>query len=1210
MNQDGWRFWIDRGGTFTDVVARSPDGGTQVRKLLSECPERYEDAALQAIRDCLQLAADQPIPAERVAQVRMGTTVATNALLERRGEPCLWVTTLGFGDALRIGYQARPELFALRIQLPCPLYDSVLEVAERVGAQGQVLQALDLTALRAGLQAAAERGLRACAIALLHAWRNPEHERQAAAIAAEVGFTQISLSHECSPLIKLVSRAETTVVDAYLSPVLRRYVSRVQQALGDAPLLFMQSNGGLVAADAFRGKDAVLSGPAGGVVGAVQVAQRSGFSRVIGFDMGGTSTDVCHYAGQYERVAEARIAGVRLRTPMMQVHTVAAGGGSRLFYDGGRLRVGPESAGSRPGPACYGNGGPLTVTDANLLVGRIDARHFPQVFGPQGDQPLDVAAAASGFAALASRIRAEGGPDYDPRALAEGFLRVAEDTMAHAIRRISTDRGHDLDAYALCAFGGAGGQHACGVAEALGLRDIVLDPLSGVLSAVGIGLAELRQIQERALGLPFTEEAAASVDLAARDAGAAVQELLSRQGIPPERQHCQMRLRLRYAGTDAPLELDLRLPCDPGTLSSAFHDYHRRRYGFARTDQPLIADSLAVEAEGQLPGPGHLLQPPEARAQRSGSLQASETLAQWLDGRSREVPVIRRSQLAPGACLEGPALITESIGTIVVAAGWQARVDAGQRLLLHRPAQARSPSQPAEGQHLQADPVRLELFNRLFMAIAERMGTALEQTSQSVNIRERLDFSCALFDAEGALIANAPHMPVHLGSMGDSVRAVRAAWHGRLRDGQVFAINAPYNGGTHLPDITVVTPVFIEGGTAPDFWVASRGHHADIGGITPGSMPPQSTRIDQEGVLLDAMLIVEDGHLLERQIRAQLGSGPWPARNPDQNLADLGAQIAANRCGAEELRAAAERYGTATVAAYMRHVQDHAAAAVRRALGKLRGGHQVCMMDDGARIEVRVQIDPERAIIDFSGTSSQRPNNFNAPMSICKAAVLYVFRSLIDEDIPLNDGCLRPLELRVPEGSMLRPVAPAAVVAGNVETSQCIVDALYGALGIMAAAQGTMNNFTFGNAAVQYYETICGGSGAGPGWDGASAVQTHMTNSRLTDPEVLELRFPVRLETFEIRKGSGGEGRWRGGDGVRRRLRFLEPVTAGLLANRRQVAPFGLAGGRDGQCGSERILRADGSVEPLPPGAPAQLRAGDAIEIETPGGGGYGRPQA
>jgi len=1208
MNQGGWRFWIDRGGTFTDVVARAPNGRIQVRKLLSECPERYDDAAIQAIRDCLQLADNTALPPGQIAEVRMGTTVATNALLERHGEPCLWVTTQGFADALRIGHQARPDLFALQIRLPAPLYDTVLEVPERIDAQGDVLQHLDVDALRAGLQAGAARGLRACAIAFLHAWRNPEHERRAALIAAEAGFTQISLSHECSPLIKFVSRAETTVADAYLSPVLRRYVSGVQRALGGSRLLFMQSNGGLVSAEAFRGKDAVLSGPAGGVVGAVRVAERSGFSRVIGFDMGGTSTDVCHYAGQYERVAEARIAGVRLRTPMMQVHTVAAGGGSRLFYDGGRLRVGPESAGSRPGPACYGHGGPLTVTDANLLVGRIDARHFPHVFGPEGNRPLEVAAAERGFAALRAQIRAEGGPDYDPRALAEGFLKVAEDTMAHAIRRISTERGHDLDGYALCAFGGAGGQHACGVAEALGLRDVVLDPLAGVLSAVGIGLAEVRHIQERALGLRLSADAAAVIDTAAHEVRSAVQLHLSQQGISADQQHCQARLRLRYAGTDAPLELELQAPSNSHALSAAFHAAHLRRYGFARPGQALVADSVAVEGVGQLPGPAESIHAIEPVAGDHRRLPASDTLPQWLDGQLLEAPVIHRSALTPGSQFDGPVLIAEDIGTIVVAPGWQARVDAGQRVLLHRSGHADAARPATSKDHTQPDPLRLELFNRLFMAIAERMGSALEQTSQSVNIRERLDFSCALFDAGGALIANAPHMPVHLGSMGDSVRAVRAAWEGRLRDGQVFAINAPYNGGTHLPDITVVTPVFIGGGALPQFWVASRGHHADVGGITPGSMPPQSTHIDQEGVLFDANLIVENGQLLETRIRARLGGGRWPARNPDQNIADLGAQIAANRCGAEELRAATERYGTATVAAYMGHVQDHAASAVRRALGKLRSGHQVCAMDDGAQIEVRVEIGNDRAIIDFSGTSAQRPNNFNAPSSICKAAVLYVFRSLIDEDIPLNDGCLRPLELRIPEGSMLRPVTPAAVVAGNVETSQCIVDALYGALGVMAAAQGTMNNFTFGNSAVQYYETICGGSGAGPGWDGTSAVQTHMTNSRLTDPEVLELRFPVRLEAFEIRQGSGGGGRWKGGDGVRRRLRFLEPVTAGLLANRRRVAPFGLAGGHDGQCGSERILRADGSIEPLQPGVPAQLLAGDAIEIETPGGGGYGPP--
>jgi 5-oxoprolinase (ATP-hydrolysing) len=1178
---NGWQFWIDRGGTFTDIVARRPDGTLVTRKLLSEAPGRYDDAALQGIRELLDLTPGEPIPTTMIDAVKMGTTVATNALLERRGARTAFVVTRGFGDVLRIGYQNRPRLFDLDVSLPEPLYERTVEVDERVTADGQMLRPLDLAAARATLASAREDGIEAVAVCLMHAWRRPEHELALGALCRDLGFAQVSLSHRASPLMKIVGRGDTSVADAYLSPVLRRYVERVRAETGHVRLLFMQSNGGLAEAGRFQGKDAILSGPAGGVVGAARTAALAGFDRVIGFDMGGTSTDVCHYAGEYERVIDSVVAGTRVRAPMMHVHTVAAGGGSILRHDGGRFRVGPDSAGADPGPACYGRGGPLTVTDANLVLGRIRADRFPPVFGPAGDRPLDEAPAREQFAALAARA------GKTPEEVAEGFLRVAVETMARAIKRISLERGHDVSRYVLASFGGAGGQHACGVADALGMTRVMVHPLAGVLSALGMGLAEARELRQASVERPLSEATLAGLEpVFARleaEATAAVAPLAERTEI-------MRRLQLRLAGTDAALEVAWG---DLADVREAFAEAHRARFGFVQPGRTLVVESATLEAVGHMPQPD--LRPPLGEAGGEG-----ETVRVYMAG-WREARLVERAALAAGETVDGPAIIAEPHGTNVIEPGWRGSVNERGDLILERAV----PATRRDGTGTAVDPVRLEIFNNLFMSIAERMGVVIENTAHSVNMKERLDFSCAVFDGDGGLIANAPHIPVHLGSMGDSVRAVLER-HPRMRPGDVFVTNAPYDGGTHLPDITVVTPVFVDG--RPLFYTATRGHHADVGGTTPGSVPPDSTRIEEEGVLLDNLPLVAAGRFLEDDIRRRLATGPWPARNPDQNIADLKAQIAANEAGARELLRLVEDAGLDVVRAYMGHVQDNAEAAIRRVIERLGDGRFAVEMDCGARIEVAVRVDraARAAAVDFAGTSPQQPNNFNAPLAITRAAVLYVFRCLVDDDIPLNAGCLKPIALRVPEGSLLNPRPPAAVVAGNVETSQCIVNALLGALGAAAAAQGTMNNLTFGNARHQYYETLAGGMGAGPGFDGTGPVQTHMTNSRLTDPEVLEFRYPVLVEAFAVRAGSGGTGRWRGGDGAIRRLRFTEAMIAGILSNNRAHTPFGLAGGGAGRPGVNRVERADGRIEPLPASAETTMNPGDVLVVETPGGGGYG----
>jgi 5-oxoprolinase (ATP-hydrolysing) len=1195
-----WQFWIDRGGTFTDIVARDAEGEIQTHKLLSENPDQYRDAALAGIRDLMGLAREAPIPAEDIDCIKMGTTVATNALLERTGDRTLLVVTRGFRDALRIGYQTRPDLFALEVRLPEMLYERVLEVDERIGAHGSVVRPLDLETARTGLVEAYESGIRAVAIVFMHAYRHPRHEERIADLAHEIGFTQVSSSARASPLIKLVSRGDTTVVDAYLSPILRRYVDRVTADVGNTRLMFMQSNGGLTDAHRFQGKDAILSGPAGGVVGMVSTAAMAGFDKVIGFDMGGTSTDVTHYNGEYERTFETEVAGVRVRAPMMLIHTVAAGGGSVLHFDGRRFTVGPDSAGADPGPACYRKNGPLTVTDCNVMLGKLQPDFFPTVFGPNADQPLDTDCVRERFEVLAAQIREATGQDRSRVQVAAGFLAIAVENMANAIKRISVQRGYDVSEYTLNCFGGAGGQHACLVADALGVSRVLVHPHAGVLSAYGMGLADLRLMRERTVALPLGGPSVAEV--ASLLDALAVQGVrdMAAQGVADRDIQVLRRVHVRYEGSDTALMVDHD---SADRIRAAFEAAHRRRFGFVSPDKTVLIEAAQIEVVGGGAKPSEPLLAggePRETADIPFLAQVNAVMA----GEPVEARVYQRDRLAPGERLVGPAIVTDPNSTTVVEPGWVAEVTDRGHLLLNRVTKL--PRMAAVGTDV--DPVMLEIFNNLFMSVAEQMGSVLEKTAYSVNIKERLDFSCAVFDRDGDLIANAPHMPVHLGSMSESIKAVIAANRGRMGPGDAFMLNDPYHGGTHLPDVTIIRPVFDDPGRNIRFFVASRGHHADIGGITPGSMPPESRCIEEEGILVDNFQIMLGGVFQEDALRELLGSGPYPARNIDQNVADLQAQLAACEKGIQELGVMVEHFGFDTVDAYMRHVQDNAEESVRRVLDVLHDGEFCYPMDDGSRIQVAIAIDKtgRRARIDFTGTSAQHPGNFNAPLAVTKAAVLYVFRCLVQAPIPLNAGCLKPLEIVVPDGCMLNPRFPAATVAGNVETSQVIVDTLFGALRVMGAAQGTMNNFTFGNDRHQYYETVCGGSGAGPDFDGADAVHTHMTNSRLTDPEVLEWRFPVRLEMFQVRTGSGGAGRHRGGDGVIRQLRFLEPMTAAIVSGHRRVAPYGMASGAPGAVGRNRVRRASGDVVELRGLAQVEMEVDDVFVIETPGGGGCG----
>ncbi|MDD9811418.1 MAG: hydantoinase B/oxoprolinase family protein [Gammaproteobacteria bacterium] len=1335
-----WEFWIDRGGTFTDVVARRPGGEVVTHKLLSENPGQYADAAIQGIADILNrhgfdidlntgagvaagtdnavavnntntgidntvadnnantgidntvadnnantvvdnnTGADNAVtdnntvadnnagidnnidtdnntgidnaklPGACIAAVKMGTTVATNALLERRGERTLLVITRGFADALRIGYQSRPALFALNIQLPRMLYEEVLEVDERINAAGEVLQPLDVDAARVGLQRAYQNGCRAAAIVLMHGYRHHAHEAQLAHLARAAGFAQVSVSHIVSPLMKLVSRGDTTVVDAYLSPILRRYVEQVTARMPDLKkhggrLMFMRSSGGLTDAGFFQGKDAVLSGPAGGVVGMARVSEAAGFGKVIGFDMGGTSTDVSHYNGEFERAFETQVAGVRLRAPMLLIHTVAAGGGSILHFDGARYRVGPDSAGAHPGPACYRNGGPLAITDCNVMLGKLQPDLFPKVFGPNADQALDARLVAQQFAALAARIEREtgdGNGDGDagdsgdgnsnsdgdgdtgnsPEQVAAGFLTIAVENMANAIKKISVQRGYDISEYALCCFGGAGGQHACLVADALAVKRILIHPFAGVLSAYGMGLAD--SVVERQLAV----EAVLDESLCAQ-LGEQLDELqsdgvdeLRAQGIAGDDGQSgdgdgqdggltfKRVLHLRYEGSDTALVVRHG---DMQTVIDAFEQLHRMRFGFISPEKQLVVESIEVEVSAAAK-PSTIMA--SAGASDNKTTPAPDAMRRcYMDGRWHDCPFYQRARLAAEQWLAGPAVILDPTSTIVVEPGWRARLTADDNLILERHEQRAA--RVRAGDDSTVDPVMLEIFNNLFMSVAEQMGSVLENTAASVNIKERLDFSCAIFDPRGALVANAPHMPVHLGSMGESIKTVIRERGGTktagddkdngIQPGDAYILNAPYNGGTHLPDVTIIKPVFADAGQLL-FYVASRGHHADIGGKTPGSAPADSTTIEEEGVVIDNFKLVENDRFREKEIHELLTGGKWPARNPRMNIADFKAQLAACEKGARELNALAAHYGIDTVHAYMRHVQDNAEQSVRRVLGVLRDGQFSYAMDDGARIQVAIRVDQKRqqAVVDFTGTSKQHPGNFNAPAAVVRAAVLYVFRCLVDDDIPLNEGCLKPMRIIIPDNSMINPQYPAAVIAGNVETSQYLVDTLFGALQTVAASQGTMNNFIWGNDALQYYETICGGAGATREAAGASAVHTHMTNTRLTDPEVLEWRFPVLLESFAIRRGSGGAGKHRGGDGAVRRVKFLQDVTANLLSGHRVVRPYGMAGGGPGAAGANRVEHPDGSVTPLPGVAQVELRAGDVFVIETPGGGGYG----
>ncbi|RYB01928.1 hydantoinase B/oxoprolinase family protein [Lichenibacterium ramalinae] len=1194
-----WEFWIDRGGTFTDVVARDPDGRLVARKLLSENPERYPDAALQGIRDVLGVAPGAPIPAERIAAVKMGTTVATNALLERKGDRTLLVTTRGFRDALRIGYQARADIFAQKIEKPEQLYERVVEVAERVRADGAVELPLDAEAARQALEAAYADGIRACAIVFMHGYAFPAHEAAVAEIARAIGFTQVSPSHAVSPLVKLVGRGDTAVVDAYLSPILRRYVDRVAAELGGEAggcrLMFMASSGGLTAAELFQGRDAILSGPAGGVVGCIETAGLAGFDRVIGFDMGGTSTDVSHFAGDYERAFETEVAGVRMRAPMMLIHTVAAGGGSVLHYDGARFTVGPDSAGASPGPAAYRRGGPLTVTDANVMLGKLQPAFFPKIFGPEGREPLDRAGVEAQFADLAAGMAGDRGPE----AVADGFVRIAVENMASAIKKISVQRGYDVTRYALQCFGGAGGQHACLVADALGMRTVMLHPLSGVLSAYGMGLAAIRATRQRTFHAPLAEAGreAAEAGLAALAEDA--RDEVARQGVPAADIALRREAHLRYAGTDTALAVPFGAVAD---MRAAFDAAHLARFGFVDADKPLAFDALVAEAVGG----GGSAEEPERPTDAAPPAPAERTRF-FSQGAWHDAPVFFRAEVGPGARVAGPALLIEPNQTVVVEPGWQLEVSARDHVILQRVA-ALAAAAPAG---TDADPVLLEVFNNLFMSIAEQMGLTLQNTAYSVNIKERLDFSCAVFNRDGSLVANAPHMPVHLGSMDMSVRSVIDAFGGAMGRGDVFALNAPYNGGTHLPDITVVTPVF---GEADEllFFVASRGHHADIGGTAPGSMSPLARTIAEEGVYIDNFKLVDRGRFREAELVQLLTSGPYPVRNVVQNVNDLKAQIAANAKGVAELGRMVGHFGLDVVRAYMGHVQDNAAESVARVVATLADGRFDLEMDQGCHIRVAITVDRAArvATVDFTGTSPQRDDNFNAPSPVTRAAVLYVFRVLVQGAIPMNAGCLRPVRIVVPDGTMLSPRHPAAVVAGNVEVSQAVTNCLFGALGTLAAAQGTMNNVTFGDATYQYYETICSGAPAGPGFSGVDGIHTHMTNSRLTDPEILELRYPVVLEDFHIRRGSGGRGRWNAGDGTERTIRFLQPMDCAVLSGHRRIRPFGLDGGEPGELGDNVVRRRDGSEEHLGGCAQTKLEAGDAITIRTPTGGGYGRRPA
>ena len=1194
-----WQFWIDRGGTFTDIVAKKPDGKIIIDKLLSENSDAYKDAAVEGIRRILELKKDDKIPTDIISSVKMGTTVATNALLERKGDRTLLLITKGFGDLLRIGYQNRPLLFDLNIKLPELLYERVVEVSERLNDKGDVVTELNEEEVRNSLIKAKSDGINSVAIAFMHSYINPDHENKIEQIAKEENFNQISVSHKVSPLIKLVGRGDTTVVDAYLSPILRRYVNQVSEELKDTKstqLMFMQSNGGLTDANLFQGKDALLSGPAGGVVSMTQTGKQAGFNKLIGFDMGGTSTDVCHFAGEFERSFETELAGVRIRAPMMQINTVAAGGGSILSYKDGRFQVGPESAGAIPGPASYGRGGPLTVTDCNVLLGKLNPDFFPKVFGETGDQPLNFEIVKKKFLDLSDIISKEKNePMMDIFKMAEGFLKIAVENMANAIKKISIQKGYDLTNYMLNCFGGAGGQHACNVADSLGISNVMIHPYAGVLSAYGMGLAEIRSIREGHFEKNITNilDAENLIEILSSQA----KKDLNDQDISDASIILLKNAFLHYKGSHQNLEIKFDTP---ENMRKSFEQEHKKRFGFFVEDREIFIEMLTVEAVGKKTDNYNFLNP-------NTSTTKANPIAfkkMYVNGSKINTPIYKRDELIIGQNISGPAIIVEATGTNIIDDSWSGTIDKHYNLILSRVEEKKL----QKGIGTSVDVVMLEVFNNLFMNIAEQMGATLANTAYSVNIKERLDFSCALFNNEGSLVANAPHVPVHLGSMSEAIKTVVRLNKDNIYPDDVFVLNAPFNGGTHLPDVTVITPVFDKNGKEIIFFVASRGHHADIGGKTPGSGPPDSKHIEEEGVLIDNFKLFDKGIFREQEMRKILSSGKYPCRNIEHNMADLAAQVAANKTGIHEINSMIDQFGIETVHAYMNHVQDNAEESIRNAIVNLKQGEYEYELDNGEFIRVNVKIDKKNreAIIDFTGTAPKNPFNYNAPMAVCYAVILYVFRTLVGNNIPLNEGCFKPIKIIIPNNSMINAKYPSAVIAGNTEVSQLTCNALFGALGVIAGSQATMNNFIWGNDSIQNYETICGGTGAGPNFHGTSAIQTHMTNTRSTDPEVLETRFPVRLEEFSIRENSGGKGKFNGGDGVTRKLRFLEPMTVTTLCSHRRVKPFGLNGGSPGDCGKEWLERTDGKILNLNGNDSCEVEPNDLFVMQTPGGGGFG----
>ena len=1214
MNKDShivyqnWQFWIDRGGTFTDIIARHPDGTLLCRKYLSENPESYDDAAVYGIKSMLDIHQSDPVPDGLIDKIKMGTTVATNALLERKGDDVLLAVTKGFKDALEIGYQARPDTFALKIEKPDILYTRVVEINERVSAKGEVLQTLDIELSKKALNTAYNQGLTAIAIVLMHGYQYSQHEKQLMQLAKEIGFSQISASHEVSPLQKLISRGETTLVDAYLTPILLRYIQNISKGLNQhkpAQLLFMQSSGGLTSADTFRGRDAILSGPAGGIVGAVHTAKLAGFDKIIGFDMGGTSTDVSHYAGEFEKAYETEVAGVRMRVPMLHIHTVAAGGGSVLRYQDGRFRVGPESAGALPGPICYRRNGKLAVTDINLCLGKIQADFFPSIFGPEQNLPLDKTNSLQAFADIANNID-DGRSAED---VAEGFLAIAIQHMAQAIKKISVSRGYDVSNYVLNCFGGAGGQHACLVAEKLGIKTVLLHRYSGILSAYGMGLADIKVERQRVANSLMQSGDIQAIDFAIEQLKQANLEDLNKQGLSNSQitHHCSALLK--YLNTDTSLNISLDSLSE---MQNSFTEQHQQQFGFFAPDKPIIIDTLIVESYG---GAEKITEAKQTLASdlpiKIQTFRQIYSQGQWLNA-----PVIKLSSLRFGHEVVGPAIIVEPTGTIIVEKNWRVKVNVNGHLVLHFEAVKKvlDPDSTSQETTLnKADPVTLELFNSAFMSIAQQMGIVLRNTSQSVNVKERLDFSCAIFDATGNLIANAPHVPVHLGSMDASVKVIINGTQS-VHAGDVFVQNNPYNGGSHLPDITVITPVFDAANHSILFYVASRAHHEDVGGIAPGSMSSLATEIHQEGILLDSVKLVEQGDFQVTRLETLFSSGAYPARNIPQNMADLMAQTAANKTGVNELLKLVEQHSLKTVYAYMQHIQDSAKTSVQKVIAGLEDGEFCYPLESGASIVVKISIDKTklRACINFTGTSAQQNNNLNAPKAITQAAVMYVFRCLVNDDVPLNAGCMQALDIIVPEGSLLNPRFPAAVVAGNVETSQAVTNALFAALGVLGSSQGTMNNLTFGNERYQYYETICSGSpggmdSKGKGFHGVAAVHTHMTNTRMTDPEILEQRYPVILKEFRIDRDSGGKGKYNAGDGITRTITFLEDMQCSILSGHRITPPYGLKGGEVGRVGRNWLTKPNGEQLDLAGCEHTAVVAGDSISIQSPTGGGFGK---